>query len=205
VSTSANSAADMAGRQVMAIAGFMQIPLIRAGAWKYAANQDPDARLAEVQRELFNFAGIARAYNLAVCLPNLAGDYVGAAVWDYNGIFRGIDPRFVGYDFDPGCATQVSGPEGAPNGLRVVLPRLKAITVSDAAWSKDGAQWKATPCALGEGSVDWAKFFGTLARAKFNGPLTIEMRYQPKDELGAIRKDLEFVRKQIAAAYGSAG
>ena len=30
VSTSANSAADMAGRQVMAIAGFMQIPLIRA-------------------------------------------------------------------------------------------------------------------------------------------------------------------------------
>src|SRR4051794_35753771 len=139
LSTSANSATDMSGRQVMAIAGFMQIPLIRAGGWKYA-NPDPDSRLVEVQRELLNFAGVARAYNLAVCLPNLAGDFVGSAVWDYNGILRGIDPRWVGYDFDPGCATQTSGPDGAPNGLRVALPRLKAVTVSDAAWSKDAGQ-----------------------------------------------------------------
>ncbi len=204
LSTSANSATDMSGRQVMAIAGFMQIPLLRAGAFRYA-NADPDVRLAEVQRELLNFAGVARAYNVGVCLPNLTGDYVGAAVWDYNGILRGIDPRWVGYDFDPGCATQTSGPEGGPNGLRVAISRLKAVTVTDTAWSKDGVQWKATPCPLGEGSVDWVRFFGTLAKAKFNGPLTIELRYQPANELTAIRKDLEFVRKQIAAAYGSAG
>jgi len=35
ITTSANSGADMNGRQVLAIAGFMQIPLIRAGNWKY--------------------------------------------------------------------------------------------------------------------------------------------------------------------------
>ena len=204
LSTSANTANDMNGRQVLAIAGFMQIALIRAGAWRFG-NADPDARLLEVQRDLMNFAGVARAYNIAVCLQNLAGDYVGAAVWDYNGLLRGIDPRWVGYDFDPGSATQAGGPEGAPNGLRIALQRLKAVTVTDASWSKDGGQWKATPCPLGEGSVDWVRFFGALAKAKFNGPLTIEMRYQPKDELSAIRKDLEFVRKQIATAYGSAG
>ena len=49
--------------------------------------------------------------------------------------------------------------------------------------------------------VDWPKFFAALARVRFVGPLTIEMRYQPKDELTAIRRDLEFVRKQIGAAY----
>src|SRR5437660_7539441 len=48
LSTSATSATDMSGRQVMAIAGFMQIPLIRSGAWKYT-NPDIDTRLAEVQ------------------------------------------------------------------------------------------------------------------------------------------------------------
>ena len=37
------------------------------------------------------------------------------------------------------------------------------------------------------------------------GPMTLEMRYQPANELNAMRKDLEFIRKQIAAAYGSAG
>jgi sugar phosphate isomerase/epimerase len=204
LSTSANSGSDMNGRQVLAIAGFMQIPLMRPGGWQYG-NAEPEARLTELQRELLNFASIARAYNVTLCLPNLTGNYVGSAVWDYVAMLRGFDPRIAGYDFDPGCATQVNGPAGGVNGLRVALSRLRAVTVSDALWSRDGSQWKATPCPLGEGSVDWSRFFGTLARAKFNGPLTLEMRYQPKDELGAMRKDLEFVRKQIAAAYGSAG
>jgi len=201
LTTSANSANDMNGRQVMAIAGFMQIPLIRSGTWRYGT-ADPEPRLIEVQREALNLASVARAYNLTLCLPNLTGDAVGAAVWDYTAMLRGVDPRIVGYDFDPGCATQFSGPEGAVNSLRVALPRLKAVTVSDAAWTRDGGQWKVAPCPLGEGSVDWQKFFATLARTKFVGPVTLEIRYQPANELNAIRKDLEFVRKQISAAYG---
>jgi sugar phosphate isomerase/epimerase len=48
--------------------------------------------------------------------------------------------------------------------------------------------------------VDWGKFFAELVKARYVGPVTIEMKYQPKDELGAIRKDLEFVRRQLAAA-----
>ncbi|HXA49026.1 MAG TPA: TIM barrel protein [Candidatus Acidoferrum sp.] len=204
MTTSANSANDMNGRQVLAIAGFMQVPLIRSGVWRYGAG-DPEARVIEVQREVLSFASLCRAYNIGLCLPNLTGDAVGAALWDYSTMLRGVDPRFVGYDFDPGCATQAGGPEGAVNELRVALPRLKAVTVSDALWTKDGMQWKVTPCPLGEGSVDWTKFFGTLAKAKFVGPLTLEMRYQPANELNAMRKDLEFIRKQIAAAYGSAG
>src|SRR5262245_4771582 len=122
LTTSANSAMDMAGRQVLAIAGFMQIPLVRSGTWRYG-NTEVEARLQEVQRELLNFAGVARAYNIAVCLPNLTGDYVGAALWDYSAILRGVDPRIIGYDFDPGCATQSAGPDGAASQLRVALPR----------------------------------------------------------------------------------
>jgi sugar phosphate isomerase/epimerase len=202
LTTSANSPNDMNGRQVMAIASFMQVPLIRSGSWRYG-NADPEARLLEVQREALGLASVVRAYNLALCLPNLTGDAVGAALWDYSSMLRGVDPRIVGYDFDPGCATQFGGPEGAVNELRVALPRLKAVTVSDALWSKDGSQWKVTPCPLGEGSVDWPRFFTTLAKAKFTGPITLELRYQPANELSAMRKDLEFIRKQIAAAYTS--
>jgi L-ribulose-5-phosphate 3-epimerase len=202
LTTSANSPNDMNGRQVLAIGGFMQIPLLRPGIWKYG-NTDAEARLVEVQRELLNFASIARAYNITVCLQNQTGDAVGAALWDYSWMLRGVDPRIVGYDFDPGSATEAGGPEGATNGMRAAMPRLRAVTVTDASWSKDGARWKATPCPLGEGSVDWPHFFGALAKAKFNGPLTIEMRYSTQNELNSIRKDLDFVRKQVTTAYGS--
>ena len=49
--------------------------------------------------------------------------------------------------------------------------------------------------------MDWPQFFAGLAKAKFVGPITLELRYQAPNELNAIRKDLEFVRKQIAGAY----
>jgi sugar phosphate isomerase/epimerase len=78
------------------------------------------------------------------------------------------------------------------------------VTVRDFTWNKDAAGvWKATPCPLGEGMVDWRSFFAALARVRFVGPVTIEVRYPVKDELNAFRQDLAFVRKQVSAAYGA--
>ena len=87
----------------------------------------------------------------------------------------------------------------------LAMAKLKAVTVRDFTWNKDPAGgWKAAPCPLGEGMVDWRPFFAALARIRYVGPITIEVRYDAKDELNAFRHDLEFVRKQIAAAYGKA-
>ena len=204
ISTSVISGNDPSGRQILSIAGFMGIGLFRPGYWKYGNAPDLEARLVEVQREVFGLASVARAYNVAMAIHNASGDNVGAALWDMSGIVRGIDPRWVGYDFDPGYATETAGVTGAGIAMRLAMPKLKAVTVRDFTWNKDAGTWKATPCPLGEGMVDWRQFFAALARARFVGPITIEVRYEPKDELNAFRHDLAFVRKQIAAAYGTA-
>jgi len=204
ISTSVISGNDPYGRQILGIAGFMGIGLFRPGYWKYGNAPDLEARLAEVQREVFGLASIARAYNVAMAVHNASGDSVGAGLWDLSGILRGIDPRWVGYDFDPGYATESAGVSGAGIVTRLALPKLKAVTVRDFTWTKDAGLWKAAPCPLGEGMVDWRQFFAALARARFVGPITIEVRYESKDELNAFRHDLEFVRKQIASAYGAA-
>ncbi|MCX6627258.1 MAG: TIM barrel protein [Candidatus Solibacter sp.] len=111
----------------------------------------------------------------------------------------------MGYNFDPGFATETAGASGIGIVMRLAIPKLKAVTVRDFTWNKDAqGVWKATPCPLGQGMVDWRQFFAALARVRFVGPITIEVRYQPKDEIGAFRQDLDFVRKQVAAAYGAA-
>jgi sugar phosphate isomerase/epimerase len=203
ISTSVTSGNDPNGRQILGIAGFMGIPLMRPGYWKYGNAADLEARLVEVQREIFGLASVARAYNVALAVHNTSGDSVGAALWDVSGMLRTIDPRWVGYDFDPGFATETAGVNGAGVAMRLAMPKLKAVTVRDFTWTKDAAGiWKAAPCPLGEGMVDWRQFFTALARARFVGPLTIEVRYESKDELSAFRHDLDFVRKQVAAAYG---
>ncbi|MGA2268602.1 MAG: sugar phosphate isomerase/epimerase family protein [Bryobacteraceae bacterium] len=202
ITTSMTSPADPNVNLVLGLAAFMGVPLFRPGVWKYNGASEIEARLAEVQRDIAGLASVGRGSGMAMGLRNVAGDNVGGAVWDTHLIIRGMDPRWVGYDFDPGSAAAQAGVDGWWVALRLALPRLKMVTLNDFIWAKGvSGAWKATPCPLGEGMVDWAKFFAALARVKFTGPISIEMGYRPKNELDAIRRDLEFVRKQVAAAY----
>jgi sugar phosphate isomerase/epimerase len=201
--TSITSPADPNIRLILGIGNFMGVPLFRPGVWKYDGTSQIEARLVEVQREIAGLAAVGQASKMAMGLRNVAGDNVGGAVWDTNLMIRGLDPQWVGYDFDPGSAAAAGGVDGWWVALRLALPRLKMVALNDFNWTKDtGGAWKATPCPLGEGMVDWSRFFATLAHAKFTGPLSIEMAYRPAKEVEAIGRDLEFVRKQVAAAYG---
>ena len=202
ITTAYTNLSDPTIRNVVGIAGEMGVPIFKAGHWKYTAGTEIEMRLAEVQRDLAGLAALARAVNMSVAIPNLAGENVGEAVWDINMMIRGTDPRTVGYDFDIGSATAEGGMGGWSVALRLAMARLKMVTARDFVWSKDAGVWTLTPCPLGEGMVNWPRFFAMLARAKFAGPISIQMDYHPKDELAAIRHDVDFVRKQVNAAYG---
>ncbi len=189
-------------RNIAGIAGEMGVPLFRAGVWKYGAG-DIEARLLEVQRDIAGLGALARAANMTVVVENVAGDNVGASLWDLHTILRATDPRYIGYDFDPGYAVQDGGAGAWQVALRLAMPRIKMITARDFYWNKDAAGvWKPEPCPLGEGMVDWRKVFAALAGARFVGPVSVHLEYQTKNDLAAIRRDLAFVKKQVAAAYG---
>jgi sugar phosphate isomerase/epimerase len=202
--TSITSPADPNLRLILGFGNFMGVPIFRPGVWKYNGASAIEARLAQAQNEIAGLAALGRSAAMAMGLRNVAGDNVGSAVWDTNLMIRGLDPQWVGYDFDPGSAAAAGGVDGWWLALRLALPRLKMVTLNDFTWTKDASgAWKATPCPLGEGMVDWSRFFTALAGAKFTGPLSLEMAYRPAKEVEAIGHDLEFVRKQVAAAYGS--
>jgi L-ribulose-5-phosphate 3-epimerase len=80
---------------------------------------------------------------------------------------------------------------------------VKTVTASDMLWVKAEGKWKPAPCPLGEGMVDWPRFFSLLARGGFKGPLSLRVEYQPGNEIAAIERDVEFLKKQIRTAYGA--
>ena len=55
----------------------------------------------------------------------------------------------------------------------------------------------------GRGMVDWPRVFAAFAGARFTGPISLHVEYEPADEMGAIARDLEFIKKQVKAAYGT--
>jgi L-ribulose-5-phosphate 3-epimerase len=200
ISTNYTNITDRTIQNVLAIAGEMGVPVFRTGYWKYPPAGEVEMRLAEVQRDVSQLAAYARATNVAMAIPNVAGENVGAALWDTNAIVRGFDPKYVGYDFDIGNAVAASG-DGWTVGLRLALPRLKMVTVRDFVWKKEGSAWKVSPCPLGEGMVDFPKFFAALGRVRFTGPVSLPVDYHPDNDIQAIGHDVQFVRKQLAAAY----
>ncbi len=203
ITTAITSPADPNVREVLGIGGILKLPLFRPGRWKYGAG-DVLTRLTEVRRDIAGLGALSRAAGMAMAIHNQTGDSVGQAVWDTDAMIRGMDPQAIGFDFDIGYATAAAGADGWPVALRLALPRLKMATARDFYWAKgDGGRWAMTPCALGEGMVDWPRFFAMLAQARFLGPISLEMDYQPKNEVPAIQQDLGFLKKQIQAAYGA--
>ena len=54
---------------------------------------------------------------------------------------------------------------------------------------------------MGKGMVDWGRVFAGFAGAGFTGPMSLHLEYESPDELAAIARDFEFVKKQVGAAY----
>jgi len=204
LTTDLTSVQDKDAENVLGLASYIGVPFFRPGHWKFTGSVAVEMELAMVQRDVAGLAALGRATGLVMGIHNYLDGAEGAAIKDISRVIRPIDAQWVGYDFDVGWAKIEGGQSGFDALLALALPRIKMVTVRDLKWenSSDGVR-TATQCPPGEGVVDWAKFFSALAKARFAGPVTLPVDYQPKDRLTAIKRDLGFVRKQIAAAYGA--
>ena len=184
ITTSLTSQADPSALPVLAIAGRTSIPLYRVGDWREATPL--------YRRDIAGLLSIGSHYRIAMALHNYTGENAGETEWSVSDTLAGMDPKWAGAYFDP-----IHHGEKWPEALKPLLPRLRAVALKDFKPGKTGA----TPCPLGEGVMDFARLFATLADANFTGPLSLRVEYAPTDELGAIQKDCQFARKQLEAAY----
>ena len=202
ITTAFVSPADPALRGVLAIAGRMKVPYFKLGYWQYRPTDKIETRVAEVRRDVAGLVAQGRAYGMTAGFHNHSGNNVGEAVWDARAVIEEMDPKWIGYYFDPCHATAEGGEAGWNIALRLALPRIKMVALKDFYWAKVNGKWIMQMCPMGEGMVQWKQVFGLLASAHFAGPLSLHLEYQAADELSAIARDLAFVKKQVAAAYG---
>jgi sugar phosphate isomerase/epimerase len=189
-------------QEVLGLATYIGVPLFRPGHWKCTGSTQIEMQLPYVQRDIANLAQLGRYCKMAMGIHNYTDGVEGAAVADLNRVIRPIDPQWVGYDFDVAYAAREGGAAGFEGPLATALPRLKMVTLRDYKWDQPTQGGPvAKPCPLGDGVVDFAKFFAALAKARFAGPITLPVDHSPAGEVEAIKHDLAFVRKQMAAAF----
>jgi sugar phosphate isomerase/epimerase len=204
ITTALTTPADRTAVPVIALAGMSHVPMFRPGDWSYGNSPNIMMRLGEVQREFAGLLNIGRQYQIAAVMHNQTGSNVGAAVWDVQRIIEPFEAAWAGFYFDVCNATAEGGGGSWETALRLAMPRIKAVTVQDFVWEKQNDRWQMTKCPLGQGMVDWTKFFRMLAQANYTGPVTLEVGYTVKDMPSALARDLQFARKQVQVAWGLA-
>ena len=202
ITTGLLNADDPAARPTLSTMAKQRIPLWKPGYYRYKFDRPIDQVLDDVKKQTASLVALSKEYGVTCGFHNHSGDYVGAAVWDTRDIIGAMDPKSIGYYFDPAHATIEGGLAGWRISLATVLPRMKMVALKDFYWAKgrDG-KWKLQWCPMGEGMVDWQKVFAAFAATRFTGPLTLHVEYETKDEMAAIAKDYAFIRTVMDAAY----
>jgi sugar phosphate isomerase/epimerase len=208
ITTELLSDADPVAQPTLETAARLKIPFYKTGYYRYKF-VDVRKELEAAGRQLRGLADLSRRHGMRLGYHNHAG-YIGGPVWDFAPFIEPLDAATVGYYFDVRHAVVEGGDGGWRTALDLVSPRLSMIALKDFFWEKTGGSWRQQNCPIGEGMVDWKRFFGMLAKARFHGPVSLHLEYeivgatpaaQEENTIAAAARDLAFVKARVAEAY----
>jgi sugar phosphate isomerase/epimerase len=200
VTTELTNASDPTARPILSTAAKLKVPYYKVGYWKYSS-PDVEALLSGVKADVATLVALNQEIGITAGYQNHSGDYIGEAVWDTRAIISGMDPKWIGFYYDPCHATAEGGVYGWHATLDMAAPRIKMVAIKDFYWEKRNGKWTMTMCPLGQGMVNWPAVFARLVQSGFHGPISLHMEYKPADEMEAIATDFAFLKKQVAAAW----
>lgn len=191
------------------------IPLYRTGYLDYDPQLGVAKSLEKHRRMLQELAVLNQKHNIHGAYQNHAGTRVGAPVWDLWVLLKDIDPRWLGVQYDPKHAT-LEGVNSWVLGLDLVQAHVRCMDIKDFVWAKQDGKWRAQIVPLGEGMVDFNKYFKLVKKYQIPEVMSMHFEYPlggaetgkreltlPKEQvLAAMRRDLQHLRALLQEAEG---
>ncbi|MEZ5367201.1 MAG: sugar phosphate isomerase/epimerase family protein [Bryobacterales bacterium] len=201
---------DPTARPTLYTAAKLGVPFFKLGYYRYRDISKLTATLADVKPQVDSLAALASHAGICGGFHNHSGAYVGSAVWDSYSLLKDVDPGSIGFYFDPCHATIEGGKAGWEISFYRVAPRLKMIACKDFYWDKVKGKWDAVMCPLGQGMVNYPKFFQMLAKSGFTGPISLHVEYEVEaptesakreKELANIERDYAYLKQEFDKAF----
>lgn len=167
----------------------------------YDPKQPIPGQLAAIKPKITALAKWNRSLGMSAMYHIHSGFHrVGTSVWDLWGLLRDEDPDAVAFNFDIGHATVEGGFGGWINSLRLVLPHTRGTAVKDFYWAKnERGEWRPRWCAIGQGMVDWPRYFSMLKDAGQPMPLQLHLEFEELGSAATGRKELDIPQAKAVA------
>ncbi len=134
-------------------------------------------------------------------LQNHAGKRVGAYLPDIAYLLDGLNPTWMGCQFDIRHAT-VDGGQAWPTGIKWLQTYISTITAKDFIWFKDPSTgvYRVKNVPMGQGMVDWIRFFKTLRAFGRHPVVSLHAEYDLGGATGGNR-EITLPKMQVLNAY----
>jgi L-ribulose-5-phosphate 3-epimerase len=218
ITTSINNADDPLSENILKTASSLGIRHYRMGWMHYDDALTIEENISIIQRILSQLAVLNEKYSISGEYQNhsgmdSAGIYFGSAILDLERVLKNINSRWLGSQYDIYHAT-VECANSWPVGLKMIGPYIRSMDIKDFQWSKKDGKWSTESLPLGEGMVDFKKFFGLLKQFNISCPISLHYEYplggaengakvltmQREEVISAMEKDLILLRKYLQEA-----
>jgi len=162
--------------KILSTAGKLGIKTYRTGWWRYDESIPVSTVLKKGNEQLKKLQEINEKHLIRGGYQNHAGDYAGASLWDLLILLDGIDPRWMGIQFDIRHAA-VEGPESWPFALEQLAPGVNSLDIKDFTWGMEDGEWEVVNVPLGEGIVDFDHYFDVIERLGIKADYSLHLEY----------------------------
>lgn len=195
---------------ILKTASKLGIRYYRMGYLSYNIQDGVAQTLKNYEPQMRGLADLNEQYGIHGAYQNHSGTRVGGPVWDLWELLKTLDPEGLGVQYDIRHAIAEGG-RSWPLGFRLLSPWIKITAIKDFYWRKIDNEWEIQDCPLGQGMVNFGRYFQLVKELKVRGPISLHFEYDlPGKDLGKtertahtiqiMRRDLHTLRGMLAEA-----
>ena len=193
---SAGSNCEMITTRIESVNNPLDIDIIKTAAqhgvkyyrtnwYEYFEDKTLEESIEIYKNQIKDLSFFNAQHNIIGCYQNHAGVKVGASFWEIKAILELTNLKYFGTQYDIRHAVAEGGHSWV-NGLNLLQNHIKVIVLKDFKWGKVNGQWKVINVPIGEGMVDFDKYFKLLKKYKLKPPVSLHLEY----DLGGAEKGL---------------
>tara|TARA_R110001583_G_scaffold23950_1_gene87789 strand:- start:1011 stop:1976 length:966 start_codon:yes stop_codon:yes gene_type:complete len=188
ITTSIESVDNSFDVDIIKTAANLGVDYYRTNWFKYKEDLSMYGSLDFYQKEIEKLSELNKELGIIGCYQNHAGTDIGSSFWEVDSLLKLANPTYFGAQYDIRHA-MVEGGYSWENGFELLKSQIKVIVLKDFVWGKVNGKWEAINTPIGEGSVDFTKYFKLLKKHNLKPPVSLHLEYP----LGGAEKGNETI------------
>lgn len=198
---------------ILKTASSLGVSYYRMGWIQYDPKISMDDNLKNIQKKLSTLAELNQKHNIQGHYQNHSGTSFGSPIWDLGMALKELNSPWIASQYDILHAV-VEGANSWTLGLNLLTPYIGTLDIKDFQWAKKDGKWVSEVVPLGQGAIDYKKYFKLIKENNIEGPLSMHFEYplggaengakvisiKKEEVLSAMKRDLELLKKLLAEA-----